>query len=97
VELCPQGTLAERIRAGGAGIPGFYTPTGVNTLIQTGGIPIQFGPKDDKGKRTVVQPGNVRETKVFDGRTYNLETAIKGDIAVLRAWKVDKTGNCIFR
>jgi len=61
-----------------AGIPAFYTPTGVETLIETGGIPIRFGPLDDKGKRTVAIPGNKRETKVFDGRTYNMETAIKG-------------------
>jgi 3-oxoacid CoA-transferase len=97
VELCPQGTLAERIRAGGAGIPGFYTPTGVNTAIQTGDIPIRFGPKDEHGKRTVAERGNARETKIFDGKTYNLETAIKGDYALLRAWKVDKIGNCVFR
>ena len=61
------------------GIPAFYTPTGVSTLVQTGGIPIRYGPPDDKGKRTVAIPGNVRETKEFNGRTYNMETAIKGE------------------
>jgi len=97
VELCPQGSIAERVRAAGAGIPAFYTPTGVSTLVQTGGIPIRYGPVDDKGKRTVAIPGNVRETKVFNGRTYMLETAIKGDVCILRCDKVDKAGNCVFK
>lgn len=74
VELCPQGTLAERIRAGGAGIPGFYTPTGVGTKVAEG-----------------------KEVKVFDGREYILERGIKGDFALVKAWKGDKFGNLIFR
>ena len=60
IELTPQGTIAEKIRCGGAGIPAFYTPTGVNTFIQTGGIPQKF----HKGE--VVQPGVPRETRIFD-------------------------------
>ncbi len=74
VELCPQGTLAERIRAGGAGIAGFYTPTGVGTLVAEG-----------------------KEIKNFDGRDYVLERGIKGDVAIVKAWKGDKFGNLIFR
>lgn len=74
VELCPQGTLAERIRAGGAGIAGFYTPTGVGTLVAEG-----------------------KEIKNFDGRDYVLERGIKGDFAIVKAWKGDKFGNLIFR
>lgn len=74
VELCPQGTLAERIRAGGAGIPGFYTPTGVGTKVAEG-----------------------KEVKIFDGREYILEKGIKGDFALVKAWKGDKFGNLIFR
>lgn len=97
VELCPQGTLAERIRAAGAGIPAFYTPTGVSTAIQFGEIPIKYGPKDANGKATVIEPGRKRDTKVFDGKTYNMELALKGDVAILRANKVDKAGNCVFR
>ncbi|TWU74323.1 hypothetical protein ED733_005906 [Metarhizium rileyi] len=73
IELCPQGTLAERLRAGGAGIPAFYTPTGA---------PDQASP---------------RETREFGGRSFLLETALAGDVAILRAWKVDKAGNCVFR
>ena len=91
IELTPQGTLAEKLRCGGAGIPAFFTPTGVNTYIQTGGIPAKF--KDGE----VQEPGKPRETRIFDGRVYNMETAIKGDVAILRAWKVDEEGNVKFR
>ena len=91
IELTPQGTLAEKLRCGGAGIPAFYTPTGVATYIQSGQIPIRF--KDGE----VSEPGKPRETRIFDGRIYNMETAIKGDVAILRAWKVDESGNCKFR
>ncbi|UKZ58069.1 hypothetical protein TrVGV298_011934 [Trichoderma virens] len=80
VELCPQGTLAERLRAAGAGIPAFYTPTGAHTLLQDGEI-----------------PGHRRETRDFDGKKYLMETALSGDVAIVRAWKADTTGNCVFR
>jgi 3-oxoacid CoA-transferase subunit A len=74
VELCPQGTLAERLRAGGAGIPAFYTATGYGTQRAEG-----------------------RETRVFDGRPYVLETAIRGDFAIVKAWKGDRWGNLVYR
>ncbi|HUQ13354.1 MAG TPA: CoA transferase subunit A [Novosphingobium sp.] len=74
VEFCPQGTLAERMRAGGAGIPGFYTRTGVGTLVAEG-----------------------KETKVFDGEEYVLERGIVADLALVKAWKADATGNLVFR
>ncbi|WP_076536584.1 CoA transferase subunit A [Shewanella sp. UCD-KL21] len=74
VELTPQGTLAEKLRAGGAGIPGFYTATGVGTLIAEG-----------------------KEVKQFDGREYILEKAIKGDFAIVKAWKADRYGNVVYR
>ena len=74
VEFCPQGTLAERMRAGGAGIPGFYTKTGVGTLVAEG-----------------------KETKIFDGQEYVLERGIFADIALVKAWKADETGNVVFR
>jgi 3-oxoacid CoA-transferase A subunit len=74
VELVPQGTLAERIRAGGAGIAGFYTPTGVGTLVAEG-----------------------KEKRTFDGREYLLERPLKGDFALVKAWKGDKLGNLVFR
>jgi len=74
VEFCPQGTLAERMRAGGAGIPGFYTKTGVGTLVAEG-----------------------KETKVFDGEEYVLERGIFADLALVKAWKADETGNVVFR
>ncbi|KAK4217441.1 mitochondrial succinyl-CoA:3-ketoacid coenzyme A transferase 1 [Rhypophila decipiens] len=92
VELCPQGTLAERIRAAGSGIPAFFTPTGGRTLVQDGAIPARF---DADGN--VVEYGKPRETRIFNGRPFLMETALPGDVAILRAWKVDKAGNCVFR
>lgn len=74
LEILPQGTLAEKIRAGGAGIPAFYTPTGVGTVIEK-----------EKGK------------KVFEGRTYLLEFALKADYAFIRAYKADLMGNLVYR
>jgi 3-oxoacid CoA-transferase subunit A len=74
LELNPQGTLAERIRAGAFGIGGFYTPTGVGTKVAEG-----------------------KETRVIDGREYVLETPLKADFAILRAWKADEWGNLVFR
>jgi 3-oxoacid CoA-transferase subunit A len=74
VEFSPQGTLAERMRAGGAGIPGFYTKTGVGTQVADG-----------------------KEVKLFDGQEYILEQGIFADLAIIKAWKADETGNLIFR
>jgi len=74
LEFNPQGTLAERIRAGGAGIPGFYTKTGVGTLIAEG-----------------------KEHKEFDGETYIMETGLRADLSIIKAWKGDAEGNLIFK
>ena len=74
VDLIPQGTLAERIRAGGAGIPALYTATGYGTEVAEG-----------------------KEVKVFDGRPYIMETALKADFALVKAWKADTYGNLIFK
>ncbi|MGG0450314.1 CoA transferase subunit A [Priestia megaterium] len=73
VELLPQGTLAEKIRAGGAGIPAFYTPAGVGTPIAEG-----------------------KEVRVFDGKEYLLEEALKADFSLVRAWKADHMGNLVY-
>lgn len=95
IELCPQGTLAERIRAGGSGIPAFFTSTGVKTYIQTGQIPIRQAPSEDgTGKPTILEPGRLRETRIFNNREYIMEEAITGDVAILRAHRVDAAGNC---
>ncbi|KAI1299548.1 succinyl-CoA:3-ketoacid-coenzyme A transferase [Xylaria venustula] len=91
VELCPQGTLAERLRAAGAGIPAFYTATGGKTFIETGEIPTRFTPE------AVLEKGRPRETRIFNGKSYVMETALPGDVAILRAWKVDEAGNCVFK
>ena len=74
VEFCPQGTLAERCRAGGAGIPGFYTKTGVGTLVAEG-----------------------KEVKEFDGEEYILERGIRADVAIIKGWRADESGNLMFR
>jgi 3-oxoacid CoA-transferase subunit A len=74
LEFNPQGTLAERMRAGGAGIPGFYTKTGVGTVIAEG-----------------------KEVKAWNGQDYILEEGIFADLAIVKAWKADATGNAIFR
>ncbi|MBW0495380.1 hypothetical protein O181_035095 [Austropuccinia psidii MF-1] len=94
LELTPQGTLAERCRAGAAGIPAFYTPTGYGTPIETGMIPIRYNSQDPS---KVEIPGEKREVREFEGRKFLLEKAIKADYAFVRVWKADKLGNCVFR
>lgn len=74
LEFNPQGTLAERIRAGGAGIPGFFVKTGVGTLIAEG-----------------------KPSQEFDGETYIMETGLKADLSIVKAWKGDAEGNLIFK
>ncbi len=74
LEFNPQGTLAERLRAGGAGIPAFFTATGYGTVVAEG-----------------------KESREFDGQHYVLETALKADVALVKAWKADKAGNLVFR
>lgn len=92
LELTPQGTLAERCRAGGAGIPAFYTPAAVGTVVQTGELAVKHN-----ADGTVAQYAPPRDVKVFDGKSYVMEEAIKGDFAIVKAWKADKLGNCQFR
>eukprot|EP01129_Flabellula_baltica_P015559 TRINITY_DN7972_c0_g1_i1.p1 TRINITY_DN7972_c0_g1~~TRINITY_DN7972_c0_g1_i1.p1 ORF type:complete len:516 (+),score=152.26 TRINITY_DN7972_c0_g1_i1:83-1630(+) len=92
VELTPQGTLAEKLRAGGAGIPAFYTATGAGTYVEYGGMPIKHNAQGEV--EIVSEP---RETKVFNGRKYVLENSITGDFALIKAWKADTKGNLIFK
>ena len=96
VELTPQGTLAERMRAGGSGIPAFYTATGVGTQVAEGGLPWRY---DDSGNVIVASPP--KETKVFTtpegDKEYVLEEAIVADFGLVRAWKGDRHGNLIYR
>lgn len=92
VELTPQGTLAERIRAGGAGIPAFYTPTAYGTLIEEGNFPIKYN-KDG----TVAIASEGREVREFNGQKYVMEEGITGDFALVKAWKGDTRGNLVFR
>ncbi|OXG29629.1 3-oxoacid CoA-transferase [Cryptococcus neoformans] len=97
IELCPQGTIAERLRAAGAGMPGFFTRTGAGTHVETGGIPQKWSKPGADGKQTIAIPGVKKDTQVFDGKKFLFEPAIHGDVAIFRAWKVDKAGNCVFR
>ncbi|KAJ9292906.1 hypothetical protein DTO271G3_8353 [Paecilomyces variotii] len=92
LELTPQGTLAERCRAGGAGIPAFYTPAAFGTVVQTGDLPLKHN-----SDGTVALYSQPRDVKVFDGKSYVMEESIKGDYAFVKAWKADKLGNCQFR
>ncbi|MFI9381064.1 CoA transferase subunit A [Kutzneria sp. NPDC052558] len=91
VELVPQGTLAERLRAGGCGIPAFFTPAGGGTQIAEGGLPWRYAP--DGGVAVASPP---KETRVFDSREYVLEEAITTDFALVRAAKGDRHGNLVF-
>ncbi|WP_306337088.1 CoA transferase subunit A [Streptomyces sp. KL118A] len=92
VEMIPQGTLAERLRAGGAGIPAFYTPAGVGTQVAEGGIPLRH---DGHGGVALASPA--KEVREFDGTPYVLERAIRTDYALVRAAKGDRHGNLVFR
>lgn len=93
VELTPQGNLAERLRSAGAGIPAFYTPTGVGTYVEHGGWPIKYDAQG--GAPTVLS--EPRESRVINGRKYILETGIYGDVAIIKAWRADTRGNLQFR
>jgi len=91
VELVPQGTLAERLRAGGAGIPAFYTPAGVGTQVADGGLPWRY---DATGE--VVKASPTKEIRVFDSRPYVLEYGIRTDFALVHARYGDRYGNLLY-
>ena len=90
-ELVPQGTLAERLRAGGAGIPAFYTPAGVGTMIADGGVPLKYNSDGSVGLVS-----EQKETRSFDGQEYVLERGIVADFALVRASIGDRLGNLVF-
>ncbi|WP_156761345.1 CoA transferase subunit A [Microbacterium karelineae] len=92
LELTPQGTLAEKLRAGGSGIAAFYTQTGVGTQVADGGLPRRYAPD---GSIAVASPK--KDVRVFDGREYVLEEAIRADFSLVHAWKGDRHGNLVFR
>jgi 3-oxoacid CoA-transferase subunit A len=92
VELTPQGTLAERLRAGGAGIPAFYTPAGVGTQVANGGLPWRYAAD---GSVALASPA--KEIRDFGGRPHVLEHGITTDYALVRAWRGDRHGNLCFR
>src|SRR5690349_5602062 len=92
VELNPQGTLAERMRAGGSGIAAFFTATGGGTQVAEGGLPWRYHPD---GSIALASPP--KETREFGGREYVLETALTADFGLVRAWKGDRHGNLVYR
>jgi 3-oxoacid CoA-transferase subunit A len=96
VELTPQGTLAEKLRAGGAGIPAFFTATGVGTQVAEGGVPWRYA-----ADGSIAKASPPKETREMDWhgqkRTFVLEHAITTDFALVRAWKGDRHGNLVFR
>ncbi len=91
VELTPQGTLAERLRAGGAGIPAFYTPAGVGTQVADGGLPLRYD-----GAGGVALASEPKEVREFDGQRYVLERAIRTDFALVHARVGDRHGNLVY-
>ncbi len=91
VELVPQGTLAERLRAGGAGIPAFFTPGGVGTQVALGGLPLRYAPDG-----SVAVASEPKEVRSFDGRDYVLERAIVCDFALVHARYGDRHGNLVY-
>jgi len=91
VELVPQGTLAERLRAGGAGIPAFYTPAGVGTQVAEGGLPWRY---DGAGGIALASPP--KEVREFEGTRYVLELSIRTDFALVHARYGDRHGNLIY-
>jgi len=92
LELTPQGTLAEKLRAGGAGIAAFYTQTGVGTQVADGGLPRRYAAD---GSVAVASPA--KDVRTFGEREYVLEEAITTDFALVHAWKGDRHGNLVFR
>jgi 3-oxoacid CoA-transferase subunit A len=91
LELTPQGTLAERLRAGGSGIAAFYTPAGVGTLVAQGGLPWRYNPD---GSVAIASPA--KETREFNGSRYVLEEGITTDFALVHAARGDRHGNLIY-
>jgi 3-oxoacid CoA-transferase len=92
LELIPQGTMAEKCAAGAAGVPAFYTPAAYGTVVQTGELPVRYGPDQE-----VAVMSKPRETRQFNGKNYVMEESIFGDVAFVRVNKADRLGNCTFR
>jgi 3-oxoacid CoA-transferase/3-oxoacid CoA-transferase subunit A len=92
VELIPQGTFAEKLRAGGAGIGAFYTPTGYGTWVSEGGLPMKY---DSEGR--VVKASERKETREIGGRMYVLELPLKADFAFVKGERGDRAGNLVYR
>ncbi len=91
VELVPQGTLAERLRAGGAGIPAFYTPGGVGTQVAEGGLPLRYN-----ADGSIAMASEAKEVRTFDGTDYVLERGIVCDFALVHAMYGDRHGNLVY-
>jgi 3-oxoacid CoA-transferase len=93
LDFTPQGTLAEQLRAGGAGIPAFYTSTGYGTIVSEGNFPFKY----THGGHGIDVYSPAKDIRIFKGEHYVLEEAITTEYSLVKAWKADKLGNCIFR
>lgn len=93
LELTPQGTLAEKLRAGGAGIPAFFTPTGVGSDVALGGFPIKF--KAGTNEPEIVS--KKKEERTYNGKKYICEESLTADYSLIKGWKADEKGNVIFK
>ena len=94
IELTPQGTIAQRLKSAGAGIPAFFTPTGAGTIYAHGGIPIQFAP-NSKGTSMLIE-SKPKETRMFNGIEYVMEYALHADVSIVKCKVADTAGNLIF-
>lgn len=94
LHLTPLGTLAEKLRSGGAGIPAFFTPTGYGTVVHKGNFPVKY---KSNQPGTVEKYSEPKEARRFNERNFVLEESITGDFACIKAWKADKAGNVVFR
>lgn len=91
LQLTPQGTIAERLKAAASGVPAFYTPAALNTVVEHGELPIRYNPDG-----TVKIYSEEKETRIFDGKRYLLEHSLPGDIGIIKVHKADRLGNCVF-
>lgn len=93
LELVPQGTLTARMNAAGNGTPAFFSHTGVNTMYSDGGIPVKYSNDKSREVEAISQP---RSVESIEGEQYILEHALRGDLALVKAWKADTAGNLVF-
>jgi 3-oxoacid CoA-transferase len=93
IQLEPMGTLAEKVRSGGFGIPAFYSHIGIGTFIENGGVPTKLA----KNGKTILAVNLAKQKRMFNGKECLLEKTISGDYSLVKAWKADAKGNCVLK